>query len=77
MIKALMQNGKMIRVNDYNELLEAMASFTEESIEDYMKGVTRRCKMWDGSEIKYSNIDEFVSEMLRVGVIKKIVIDSE
>ena len=77
MIKALLQNDKIIRAKDNKDLVEAMASFTEESIEDYMKGVKRRCKLWDGSEIKYSNIDEFVSEMHRVGVIKKLVIDNE
>ena len=47
---------------------------TQESVNDNMEGAARRCKLWDGSEIEYSNTDEFVSELLRVGLIKKIEI---
>ncbi len=77
MLKALINNGKIITAKDNNELLEIMSSFTEESVEEYMTGVKHRCKIWDGSDIEYENVDEFVSEMLRVGVIKKLLINNE
>jgi len=74
MIKAFFEDGKTIEAKDYNELVEILANQTQQNVTEYMEGAARRCKIWDGSEIVYSNTDEFVSEFLRVGVIKKILI---
>lgn len=76
MIIAQFKDGNTIRVNDYNEFVELLAEHTRESVTDNVEGVARRSKIWDGSEIKYCNIDEFVSELLRVGAIKEIVVTS-
>ncbi len=72
MIEVLFENSKRYRAKDKNDLVKTLACELGESVEDYMKGVARRCKIWDGSEIEYSNTEEFVDEMVRVGVIKKI-----
>ncbi len=76
-IIAIFKDGKIIEANDYNDFVELLADHTQESLKEYTEGTTRRSKLWDGSEIAYSNTDEFVSELLRVKVIKEIVVTSK
>jgi len=76
MIIAQFKDGKTVSANNYNEFVELLAEHTQESVTDNVEGAARRSKIRDGSEIKYSNTDEFVSELLRVGAIKEIVVTS-
>ena len=73
MIEALFENSKRYRAKDKIDLVKTLACELGVSVEDYMKGVARRCKIWDGSDIEYNNTEEFVNELLRVGVIKRII----
>jgi len=75
-IKAIFKDGKIIDAKDYNRFVELLADHTQENVTVYMEDTNRRSKIWDGSEIAYSNADEFVSELLRVRVIKEIVVTS-
>ena len=72
MIEVMLESGKLYKAKDKNDLVSILANEMDESIEDYMKGVAHRCKIWDGSDIKYNNTEEFVNELIRVGVIKNI-----
>ncbi len=72
MIEVMLESGKRYKAKDKNDLVSILANEMDESIEDYMKGVAHRCKICDGSDIKYNNTEEFVNELIRVGVIKNI-----
>jgi len=72
MIEVMLESGKLYKAKDKNDLVSILANEMDDSIEDYMKGVAHRCKIWDGSYIKYNNTEEFVNELIRVGVIKNI-----
>lgn len=43
--------------------------------DEYMEQVARRAKIWDGWGIRYNNEEDFLSEMLRMGALKNMVIE--
>ena len=72
MIKIICEDGARFEAETYEDLVLAMKldMWLPQSRDEYMAGVARRCEVWDGSKIQYSNAKEFIHELLRVGVIK-------
>lgn len=77
MITITIENGKQFKGRSYSKVVSAMARSTwfKENKIQYMEGVAHRCKVWDGSEIKYRNPKEFIYELRRVGVVVNISIE--
>lgn len=71
------EDGWTDRVSSWEGLIRSLRDnpgFSEQDLPDYKRGVKRRCKMYDGTEIEYSSSRDFVMEMVRVGVIDEILI---
>lgn len=71
MIIVTVENGKQFKGETYSKVVKEMARSTwfEQNKLQYMEGVAHRCRVWDGSEIKYTTPKEFIYELLRVGVL--------
>lgn len=79
MIRIICEDGARFEAETYEDLVSAMKldMWLPQSREEYMAGVAKRCEVWDGSKIRYSNAKEFIHELKRVGVIKVIMIDGQ
>ena len=79
MIRIICEDGARFEADTYEDLVSAMKldMWLPQSRDEYMAGVAKRCEIWDGSKIQYSNAKEFIYELLRVGVIKVIMIDGQ
>lgn len=79
MIKIICEDGTRFEAETYEDLVSAMKLdvWIPQTREGYMAGVAKRCEVWDGSKIQYSNAKEFIHELLRVGVIKIMMIEGE
>ncbi len=76
MIKIICEDGARFEAENYDDLVRAMKldAWVPQTREGYMAGVAKRCEIWDGSKIRYSNAEEFIHELRRVGVIKVVMI---
>ena len=75
MIKIICEDGAKFEAETYEDLVSAMKldMWLPQSRDEYMAGVAKRCEIWNGSKIRYSNAKEFIHELLRVGVIKMMI----
>lgn len=74
------EDGRVYRAESFEELVTAMRKDTWypfQSDEQYMAGVARRCKLWDGVGIQYHDARSFIKELQRVGVIVEMVEGAE
>jgi len=71
MITITTQNGNQYSAKTYAKLVKKIAESTwlQQNKIQYMAGVAMRCKLWDGSIIKYRNPKQFIHELHRIGVI--------
>lgn len=78
MIKIICEDGAKFEGKDVKEVVNAMRldmwDPVPETNEDYMAGVAKRAKIYDGKGISYSDEEEFLNELVRVGVIEKMEI---
>jgi len=77
MIKVILEDNASFEANSYEDIVSAMKLdvwVRPSSKEDYMSEVAKRCEVWDGSKIEYSNAEEFIHELRRVGVVKMLVV---
>lgn len=72
MIHVIMEDNSRFEARNHEELVTALKldMWLPQSKEEYMAGVAKRCEVWDGTRIEYSNAKEFLEELRRVGVIK-------
>lgn len=72
MIHVIMEDNSRFEARNHEELVTALKldMWLPQSKEEYMEGVAKRCEVWDGTRIEYSNAKEFLEELRRVGVIK-------
>ena len=76
MIRAYTEDGAKFEADSYEDLVSAMKMdmyVVPETKEKYMEGVAQRSKMYDGRKIQYSNAEEFIHELRRIGVITHLV----
>ena len=76
-IKIICEDNARFEAENFEDLVRAMKldAWVPQSREKYMEGVAKRCEVWDGSQIRYSDSEEFIYELRRVGVIKAIIIE--
>lgn len=77
---AHMPDGARIEAGNYMGLVQQLkidCPFPEPSIEDYMKKVTKRVRTFHSKKISFSTPEEFISEMIRIGEIKAVLIKNE
>lgn len=79
MIHIITEDNARFSARNYEELVMAMKldMWLPQTKEEYMKGVAKRCEVWDGTRIEYSTAEEFIHELRRVGVIKMMWGDEE
>jgi len=72
MIKVIMEDNSKFSAETFEDLVVALKldMWLPLPQEEYMAGVAKRCEAWDGIKIEYSTAEEFIKELVRVGVIK-------
>lgn len=74
MIKYELLGGGTITASSPKEIIEALrqSSFTsEKTIEDFMEAMASACKVQTGAIISTYNEDEFVTDLLANGFLKR------
>ena len=69
------QGGYTYKADSIEELIEKMyvqAGAKENTLEDFMKNVSKRNKIYMGKEFNYTSKHEFVMECIRYGIIIKV-----
>lgn len=64
-------NGKTYCGATLEEALQSMRASAwacdEPTLAEYMKGVARRAKMWNGASVRTDSVDHFVADMVEAG----------
>lgn len=80
LIKIKTEDNARFEATSWEKLVSAMKLdmfVPPKTRENYMDGVAKRSEMYDGSQIEYSNAEEFIKELQRIGVIIEIEIDED
>lgn len=73
MLRAIWEDGAVFEAETYEDLVSAMKMdmwLIPRTREEYMGGVAKRCEVWDGSEIRYRDAEEFIKELERIGALE-------
>lgn len=74
MIRIKTNDGEIFEGNTFEEVVDEMRLDMrleqDPDIETYMQGCIHRIKVWTGKKIRFTNAEEFISELVRVGVIE-------
>jgi hypothetical protein len=72
MIKIRTNDGTIFQGDSFEAVVEAMRQDMrldkDPDIETYMQGCIHRLKVWTGKTIRFTSAEEFVAELVRVGV---------
>lgn len=74
MINIIMEDNTHFQAESYEDLVRGLKldMFFPQSPEEYMEGVAYRSELWDGSVVEYNNEEEFIHELLRIGMVKML-----
>lgn len=67
----VLKNGKRIYGRSWDELVLNLkhSTYFKQTVDEYMKGVAERAKIFDRSEIQYNNSETFLRELERIGIV--------